>query len=348
MTAQSILKAVEPHDHNDAVLAEILAINSALSDLQGRVSRLAQQMVTRQATIPSETDLEGILNAVSEALSAPEEASCSVPATPEGSVVTENEADSAPLPLKHYEPQSPACQKVLDLYGDTTLTPAEISRRLGMNRSSVGSYLAMGRKAKDPRVVKGDAARRSAAPAAAEAGADLEAEEIVETVIVQVDEPFAPSRHEVPEEVSAGLSSLRVFPRVPRYSEDDDASPARLRLPSIPAAPKAKVVETYNEEPRREPATDFDPSKIMVVDVEASQIHGPLGVLEVARPFARSMERMADGGTYDVDTLRDLGPWPRTDAMKGHFSVMRSKLASIGIDLVTVNKFMFRVRRLEA
>jgi hypothetical protein len=388
MSTHSILKAVEPHDLSSAVLAEILAINSALSDLQGRVSRLAQQVATKNVIVPFNDYADGVLAAVAQALDVQEpegwdEAQMG-PWSPSAQARAEERdlwplkvdnmdggcdtldaaaatmeaplepADGGskvepytPIPLKHYVPASPACQKVLDLYGETTITSADIARQLDMNRSSVGSYLAMGRKANDPRVIKGDAARRSEAPATSEPEEELKAENIVETVIVTVDEPSEPTDPPELQTIEAGLSSVRVFRRAPR--DDEDEGPARLRIPSIPAAPpKFMPVEKPAQELQRTTATDFDPGKIMVVDVEALKIHGPFGSVDVVRPFARSMERMVDGRTYDVNTLRDLGPWPRVDALKEHFSGMRRKLAAIGIDLVTVNKFMFRVQRLEA
>jgi DNA-binding CsgD family transcriptional regulator len=354
MTIQSALQAVEPHDPKDALLAEILSINSDLSDLQSRVSRLAQQIAARQVDVSFPDYLEGVLQAVADAIGLPEDLMRPTPGEANGSADTleaaaaDTEAGSyKPIPMKHYVPASPACRKVLDLYGETTITSAEIARQLDMNRSSVGSYLAMGRKANDPRVLKGDAARRSAAPAAKEPE-ELTAEDIVETVIVTVDEPSDPTPQQAqPEHVEAGLSSVRVFRRPPRVA-DEDEGPARLRIPSIPA-PKPKFMPVAAAEaPQPKPTADFNPDKIMVVDVEALKIHGPWGSVDVVRPFARSMERMVDGGTYDVDTLRDLGPWPRTDALKDHFTAMRRKLAAIGIDLVAVNKFMFRVQRLEA
>jgi hypothetical protein len=362
MTLQSVLQAVEPHDSDAAVLAEILAINSELSDLQGRVSRLAQQLATRQVVVPFEEYSEGVLSAVADAIGLSEDQL--QPSSPDNMDGRSDTMESAPaimepplepaaegleeepyirIPLKHYVPASPACQKVLDLYGETTLTPAEMARQLDMNRSSVGSYLAMGRKASDPRVVKGDAARRAEAPEPQEG--DEDGAEVVETVIVPVDES-APEPQEPAEPVQSEQPETRVFRRVPRFEEDE--GPTRLRIPSVPApAPKAKPAETPTEEARVTPISGFDADKIMVVDVDALKIHGPWGSVDVVRPFARSMERMVDGNTYDVDTLRDVGPWPRGDAMKDHFSVMRRKLAAIGIDLVTVNKFMFRVQRLE-
>jgi hypothetical protein len=385
MTAQSILKALEPHDPNSAVLSEILAINSALADLHVRVSRLAEMMATTAVVLPERESYGNVLAAVAKAMGsqsnppAPSNRDVSTDGEASSGVAPQGEAplagtgsetladheghcakgagedessaadlcsDPAPIiPLKHYVPQSPAFETVLDRYAETTITSAEIARQTGIKRSSVGAYLTMARKANDPRVLKGDAARRSEAPVADEPEEELKAEDIVETVIVQVDEPSEPVTP-VPAE-RAGLSSI-VFRRPPKVV-DEDEGPARLRIPSVPAAPpKMMPVAPPAEEPKRTPVGDFDPGKIMVVDVEALKIHGPFGSVDVVRPFARSMERMVDGGTYDVDTLRDLGPWPRTDALKDHFSSMRRKLAAIGIDLVTVNKFMFRVRRLEA
>jgi hypothetical protein len=349
MSTQPILQTVEPHDPNAAVLSEILAINSALSDLQGRVSRLAHQVATKKVVIPYDDYADGVLKAVADAIGLPEDLmQRAAPDALEPAAEAPTVEPYTPIPLKHYVPASPACQKVLDLYGETTITSAEIARQLDMNRSSVGSYLAMGRKANDPRVLKGDAARHSEAPVPAEPEEELKAEGIVETVIVTVDESSEPAAQPVePQTIEAGLSSVRVFRRLPKVDEDE--GPARLRIPSILAgAPKFMPVAAPTEPQKPAPVAEFDTDKIMVVDVEALKIHGPWGSVDVVRPFARSMERMVDGKTYDVDTLRDLGPWPRVDALKEHFSGMRRKLAAIGIDLVAVNKFMFRVQRLEA
>jgi hypothetical protein len=435
MTIQSALQAVEPHDSHAALLAEILAINSELSNLQSRVSRLAQKMATRQAAVAFDEYSSDVLQAVSDAMGRPErvaedralgDAQVTVRVTGVDDVMssrrhvmlhgTDGRPLNAPCGLSNVDgsgeerepegwdesqmgpwslraqaraeergywppkpdnmdgggdtmeaapaimepplepapqapkatptprvPQSPACQSVLTLYGDSALTPAEISRHLKINSSSVGCYLSMGRKAGDPRVVKGDAARRPKAPEQQEA--EDEVVDVVETVIVPVDES-APEPQEPARPVQANEPETRIFRRVPRFEEDE--GPARLRIPSVPApAPKAKPVEAPAEEPRGTPMDDFPADKIMDVDVESLKVHGPWGSVDVVRPFARSLERMVDGNTYDVDTLRDLGPWPRTDAMKDHFSVMRRKLAAVGIDLVSVNKFMFRVRRVE-
>jgi hypothetical protein len=388
MSTQPILQPIEQHDPNAAVLSEILAINSALSDLQGRVSRLAHQMATKKVVVPFEAYAEGVLKAVADAIGEQEpegwneaqmgpwsplaqtraeergvwpvkvdnmdggsdtlDAAAAIMEAPLEPATEGSEVEPyTPIPFKHYVPASPACQKVLNLYGETTITSADIARQLDMNRSSVGSYLAMGRKANDPRVLKGDAARRSEAVTQLTEEDDPDFAEVVETVVVVVDEPSEPSALES-QSIPAGLSSVRVFRR-PLKEADEDEGLARLRIPSVPAAPrKFMPVDPSIEKPQPKPVAAFDADKIMVVDVEASKIHGPLGTIDVARPFARSLERMTDGGTYDVDTLRDLGPWPRIDALKDHFSTMRRKLAAIGIDLVSVNKFMFRVQRLEA
>lgn len=94
--------------------------------------------------------------------------------------------------------------------------------------------------------------------------------------------------------------------------------------------------------------TVCDTDKILVVDVDNLRVYGPTGTLDVSRPLARVLAHMADGGVYDIKTLREIGDWNTNEAMKDHFNMMKPKLADIGVELVQVNKVMFKVRRADA
>jgi hypothetical protein len=343
-----------------AVLPELLGILSELSNLQARTARLAQMLVTTSVVVKADPELDQVLADVSDGLQdqpaseQPAEETATESTGPSNcDVSADGEASSGAVPqgeapqagtgsemladreehsakgagedeasaMDHHSSPAPTVPSerrysvvrsdksdaVLNLYAETTLTSAEIAGKVGTGRSSVTAYISIARTAGDPRVAKGEAARKA-------------------------------------------LLDQRVRASVNQAPERDSAP--RLRLPSAPsavlvAAPATKSAELPKPVEKPAPRADFDQDKIMVVDVAFLKVHGPCGVIGVSKPFALSLERMADGGTYDVETLRDLGAWPRVDALKEHFRIMRPKLAAIGIDLVAVNKFMFRARRVE-
>lgn len=346
-------------------LSEVLGILSDLADLQVRVSRLAKALATNKIVIPANDDADEVQQAVADALkeqSASEETSCpqrepvalcdrggilqesagkeqrntmgvtvgetttectsssnrdvSADGEPSSGAVPQDEApqvgtdsemladregrhakgageDEASAADRRSDPAPTAprlnYERTLDMWGETNLTAREIAAQIGLQPSSIGVYVSQGRREKDPRVLKGDAARAG--------------------------------------EPTTGF-----------------------RLPSAPPAPIKISAPVEAPKPVEAPAPrpDFDPDKIVVVDANALRAYGPTGDLTLTRPFAHVLSHMADGGTYGVQQLRDLGPWPSVDAMTQHFSLMRPKLAAIGVELVTVNKFMYRVQRLEA
>ncbi|MBB4042033.1 hypothetical protein GGR34_003718 [Microvirga flocculans] len=242
------------------------------------------------------------------------------------SVVIGAEEENPRVPASPAQPTQK--DRVLGLYASTLLNPAGIARETGIKPSSVGAYLSMGRKAKDRRVVEGDAARAVARQAGAPPAPKDDRDEDFATAVAATLERPAPRAERKPAPVPA-------------------EPPARLRLPSAPPPPRVlpKAAPAPSVSPPPEPPADWDPDIIMLVHVEAQRIDGPLGELPVSPPFALTMERLQDGGVYDNKSLQALGGWPSEGAMKEHFRIMRPKLARIGVDLVEVNKFMTKVRR---
>ena len=222
-------------------------------------------------------------------------------------------------------------EAVLIRYSMTaTQTAAQIGDQLGLKSATVRDYLRAAREAKDPRVLKGDQARRA------------------------TDQPVAAAPDTASTKPRSGLvlsasPGKRTLPEEPR---------AQLRLPSAPppalkrdvgASPKAATVLPARAGRAPQPAS---PVKRIIphgddlrVDLRNLRLHGPLGDMEVARNLALTLHKMRDGNAYDIKTLAETGGWIDIKSMLDHVGLNRTGLEKIGINFVAINKIMCRVRR---
>lgn len=339
---------------NAGLVAELAAIMTDLASLQVRVSRLFKYVSDDSVVLPPGAGLTNMSGKRDPQSPSNRDASTGDKAcqagVAEGNRLSSHEdgelqrheghsaegaGEDDPSAMDRHSDPAPTTptqkERVLAVYAATVLSPAEISRETGIKQSSVSAHLSMARKAEDERALKGDAAR-----AALKAAAELN--------------PEAP----VAEDEDLAHAVVRTIPAAPAKPSPRPVSskeaPPRFRLPSAaPAkpAPAPTVPVEPTVVPAAEPAPDFADDIVMVVHEESLRIYGPLGDLEVARPFALAMTRLQDGGLYDNKTLQAIGGWASEGAMKDHFRLMRPKLARIGVDLYEVNKFMTKVRRLE-
>jgi len=341
MTHRLKIDQVAPRDQNMALIAELAGIMSDLANMQVRVSRLFKHLSTTGIMASAPTN-SGI---------ADENRNPQCPSNRDGSadgeassgVVPQDEAPQAGTGSEMLAdregriakgageehasaPNARPTQKdrVLDVYASTTLNQVEIAGQTGDKLSSVRAQISLGRKAKDERVLKGDAARAAARAAFLATDPD---ETFAAAVALTAPEP--------PRTV-APKSKPAADDGPPRF-RPPSASPVKAMAPKAFEAPAVQV----------KPSIDIDADVIMVVDEANLQIYGPLGALNVSRPLACSLTRLQDGNLYDNKLLQAVGEWPSETSMKDHFRAMRSKLARIGVDLFEVKNFGFKARRLE-
>jgi len=351
-------------------LSEVLGILSDLADLQVRVSRLAKGLAASKVILPANDDVDDVLKAVADALNeqpASEETSCPqrepTALCDRGGILQES-AGKAQRDTMGVAAGETAIECTGPSNRDVSADGEPSSGAVPQDeapQAGTGSEMLADREGHDAKGAGEDEASamdRHSDPAPTE----RRSSNFERALDLWGDTTL--SAGEIASRLGLQKSSVSVYVAQGRSAADSrvrkgDAArgrvtsndaPARLRVPSVPAAPILIQKPVDAPKPVVAPVAqpDFDPHKIIAVDVDSLRVCGPAGDIPVSRPFAHALSRMADGGTYDVATLRDLGPWPAVDAMKEHFRIMSPKLAAIGVDLVTVNKFMYRVRRLEA
>jgi hypothetical protein len=170
-----------PPDLKAGIITSLASIGSECADLQRRITELIGSL----ASIPEGTPSPAISPSVqsegegnhgsdcdaqkAEASLAPQPARAADEAGAlrhdQGNFVTDSGAgEGAPTPVDPVpapdELFGAARDRVLGCYASTTLSVKEIAKKAGVPRNSVSPYLSMARRTGDPRVLKGDEARK--------------------------------------------------------------------------------------------------------------------------------------------------------------------------------------------
>lgn len=356
-------------------LHEVLGILSDLADLQVRTSRLAKRLAAGRIVNPSTGDVDRVLKAVAAALDeqpASEETSCpqrepTALCNDRRGILQESAGKEQrdTMGVTSWGGENPTAESTSSSNRDGSADGEASSGAVPQDEAphaGTGSETLADREGHFAKGAGEDVASamdRHSDPAPTDARPnyervlDLWSETKLNARGIADELGLQPSSVSVYVSRGRSLKDSRVLKGDAARAAHASATGERatgFRLPSAPPAPikiSAPIVAPRPVETPT-PRPDFDPDKIIVVDVDALRAYGPAGDIPVTRPFAQALSRMADGGTYAVETLRDLGPWPAVDAMAEHFRGMRPKLAAIGVDLVAVNKFMYRVQRLGA
>jgi transposase-like protein len=260
-------------------------------------------------------------------------------------------ADSAPAPDGlHRKPR--LIDAVLDLYGGTDFTAAELAAATGCAESSVSVFLSQARKASDRRVMRGDERRRfkpqrvHTPNAVKERAVDLYAETLFTQREIAgqlgcpkstVGDAISMARRSRDKRVLKGDMARQAAAGQIRVSCTQFGPRQQPEPPSPVAVPPPAPV--HNPPP---------PDKVLVADEANAVVYGPKDAVTLSRPVVRTLGRLATGGAFPVKQLLAVGPWAHTERLHEALTAAVPKLEAAGIELMKVGKEMYRVRPLEA